>query len=159
MYNTNNLCNHQKNVNSKLHNNSYYNPNNDLDNLQLLCKSCHKEKSMREKEDGSYIRIIETESSFNNQVNEIMNSELSERYAFIEHRVPIEDEEENARCCNAKCCHICETYFNMADIQVRNHDHRTGQFRCAAHQLFLYYCSIKHITIILKIKRGAAFIS
>jgi 5-methylcytosine-specific restriction endonuclease McrA len=59
---------------------------NDVDNLQLLCKSCHKEKSMREKEDGSYIRIIETESSFNNQVNEIMNSELSERYAFIERR-------------------------------------------------------------------------
>jgi hypothetical protein len=52
---------------------------NDIKNLQLLCKSCHKEKTLREKEDGSYIRIIDTESSFNNQVNEIMSSPLSER--------------------------------------------------------------------------------
>ena len=37
---------------------------NDIYNIQLLCKSCHKEKSMTEKEDGSYIRIIETESTF-----------------------------------------------------------------------------------------------
>jgi 5-methylcytosine-specific restriction protein A len=31
---------------------------NDIDNIQLLCKSCHKEKSQREKEDGPYVRII-----------------------------------------------------------------------------------------------------
>jgi hypothetical protein len=66
---------------------------NDIKNLQLLCKSCHKEKTQTEKEDGSYVRIIETESSFNNQVNDIMNSTLCERYAFIENVVPLESEE------------------------------------------------------------------
>ena len=58
---------------------------NYLSNLQVLCKSCHKIKSQSEHEDGSYVKIIETESSFNKQVQEIMDSELSFRYAFIEH--------------------------------------------------------------------------
>ena len=68
---------------------------NNIKNIQLLCKSCHKEKSLREKEDGSYIRIIETESTFNNQLLEVMSSELCQRYAFIEHRVPLEQENNN----------------------------------------------------------------
>ena len=42
-------------------------------------------KSQSEHEDGSYVKIIETDSSFNKQVQEIMVSELSFRYAFIEH--------------------------------------------------------------------------
>ena len=67
---------------------------NDIKNLQLLCKSCHKEKTLTEKEDGSYIRIIETESSFNNQLNDIMSSPFCERYAFVENVVPLENEEE-----------------------------------------------------------------
>jgi len=66
--------------------------NNTEKNIQLLCKSCHKKKSQNEKEDGSYIRIIESESTFNNQVLEVMSSDLCERYAFIEHRVPLEKE-------------------------------------------------------------------
>ena len=66
---------------------------NDIRSIQLLCKSCHKEKTSREKEDGSYIRIVETESSFNKQVLEIMSSDLCERYAFIEHRKPLENDE------------------------------------------------------------------
>jgi DNA replication protein DnaC len=71
---------------------------NDTDNIQLLCKSCHKEKSQREKEDGSYVRIIDTESSFNNQVLDIMNSEHSHRYAFIEHVEPLDQDEDKYKC-------------------------------------------------------------
>lgn len=62
---------------------------NNEDNLQVLCRSCHKNKSQTEKEDGSYIRIVDTESSFNKQVQKLMDSDLSFRYAFIEHIKPL----------------------------------------------------------------------
>ena len=56
---------------------------NEDDNLQVLCKSCHFEKTQTEKENG-YIKISETESSFNSEVLDIMNSSLNNSYAFIE---------------------------------------------------------------------------
>ena len=40
------------------------------------------------------LKINNTESSFNNQVQTIMDSELCLRYAFIEHRQPLNDDEE-----------------------------------------------------------------
>ena len=46
-------------------------------NLQVLCCSCHKKKTQDEKEHGSYVKINNTESSFNNQVQTIVDSELS----------------------------------------------------------------------------------
>lgn len=57
---------------------------NDLNNLQVLCKTCHREKCEAEKEDGAYVRIIDSESSFNNKVKNIIESDLSKSYAFIE---------------------------------------------------------------------------
>ncbi len=57
---------------------------NDIENLQILCKSCHKIKCENEIEDGSYIRVIDTESSFNSRINDIINSEMAQSYAFIE---------------------------------------------------------------------------
>ena len=62
---------------------------NDDDNLQVLCISCHKDKTKSEQDDGSYIRLIETESSFNIQLQDIMDSDLSYRYAFIENMTPL----------------------------------------------------------------------
>ena len=70
---------------------------NDDDNLQVLCRSCHKNKSQIEKEDGSYIKIIDTESSFNNQVQELMDSDLSFRYAFIEHQKPLPPSDQDIK--------------------------------------------------------------
>ena len=67
---------------------------NDDDNLQVLCPSCHKDKTKSEQEDGSYIKIVETESSFNQQVQKLMDSDLSYRYAFIEHMKPLPPSEE-----------------------------------------------------------------
>ena len=61
------------------------NGTNEDNNLQVLCKSCHKDKTQSKNEDGTYVRIVETESTFNNQVQEIMDSDLSFRYASIEH--------------------------------------------------------------------------
>ena len=57
---------------------------NDINNLQPLCKSCHKIKCSGEHEDGSYIKINDTESSFNNQAQEIIESTLAQTHAFVE---------------------------------------------------------------------------
>jgi 5-methylcytosine-specific restriction endonuclease McrA len=57
---------------------------NDDDNLQVLCLGCHQKKTEDEVENGIYQRISETESSFNEQVTEIINSTLSKSYAFVE---------------------------------------------------------------------------
>ena len=60
------------------------NGTNHIDNLQPLCKSCHKQKTKQEREDGEYVRIIDTESSYNNEVKNTMQDPLSFSYAFIE---------------------------------------------------------------------------
>ena len=60
------------------------NGTNQIDNLQPLCKSCHKQKTKQEREDGEYVRIIDTESSYKNEVKNIMQDPLSFSYAFIE---------------------------------------------------------------------------
>jgi len=57
---------------------------NDFNNLQILCKSCHRKKCEAENEDGAYVKIIDSESSYNNKVKNIMESNLSKSYAFIE---------------------------------------------------------------------------
>lgn len=56
---------------------------NEIDNLQLLCKECHYAKSKEEQQDG-YVKISDTESSFNSQSLEIIQSGLCESYAFVE---------------------------------------------------------------------------
>jgi hypothetical protein len=56
----------------------------EISNLQVLCKSCHHDKTKNEQEDGTYVRIIDSESSFNNKVKEVINSDLNKHYAFIE---------------------------------------------------------------------------
>ncbi len=58
--------------------------NNNIKNLQTLCKSCHKEKTATENEVGYSILI---DSTFNSQVKEIYNSDLAKSYAFIERDV------------------------------------------------------------------------
>jgi hypothetical protein len=60
------------------------NGTNDISNLQILCKQCHLQKTRNEVEDGSFCKIIDTESSFNSLVRDVMNSELNLSYAFIE---------------------------------------------------------------------------
>jgi 5-methylcytosine-specific restriction enzyme A len=57
---------------------------NQIDNLQALCKSCHQDKTANENEQGQYVKFSDTESCFNNTVQEIMNSALSHAYAFVE---------------------------------------------------------------------------
>ena len=56
---------------------------NELANLQVLCKECHYAKSKEEQQDG-YVKISNTESSFNSQTLEIIQSGLCESFAFVE---------------------------------------------------------------------------
>jgi len=55
---------------------------NDEINLQVLCKPCHFEKTQIEHEQG-YIKLSQTESSFNTTVKEIFNSDLNAKHAFV----------------------------------------------------------------------------
>ena len=64
---------------------------NDDDNLQVLCLECHAQD---EHENGIYKRISETESSFNKQVTDIINSNLAKSYAFVE---TFNDNKENRK--------------------------------------------------------------
>jgi hypothetical protein len=57
--------------------------NNELCNLQILCKGCHRIKTKDEQEQG-YFKSSETESSFNSITKSIFDSSLCGSYAFIE---------------------------------------------------------------------------
>ena len=57
---------------------------NEKSNLQVLCKACHLIKTANEHESGQYIKISDTESSFNTQVQDVFDSPLSQTHAFVE---------------------------------------------------------------------------
>ena len=56
---------------------------NEENNLQILCRSCHLDKTRQEQEEG-YIKINATESSYNGLTKNIINSQLSKTFAFVE---------------------------------------------------------------------------
>ena len=56
---------------------------NDSDNLQALCKKCHFDKTKTEQENG-YVKLSNTESSFNSITQEIFNSTAASSYGFVE---------------------------------------------------------------------------
>ena len=57
---------------------------NKANNLQPLCKACHKDKCMNEHENGEYIKVVDSESTFNNNIRAIIDSNLAQSHAFIE---------------------------------------------------------------------------
>ena len=56
---------------------------NDLTNIQVLCIGCHADKTKKENEQG-YVKLIDTESSFNSTTKAIYNSKLCGSFAFVE---------------------------------------------------------------------------
>ena len=57
---------------------------NEKSNLQVLCKACHLIKTSNEHESGQYIKVSDTESTFNSQVQDVFDSPLSQTHAFVE---------------------------------------------------------------------------
>ena len=57
---------------------------NNINNLQALCKGCHRTKTQREQETGVFIKEEETMSSFNCQTKEVINSLYAKSHAFVE---------------------------------------------------------------------------
>jgi len=55
-----------------------------FDNIQALCIGCHLDKTNTEKQEGDYVNINPTESSFNKITEEIFNNDNSKTNAFIE---------------------------------------------------------------------------
>ncbi len=69
------------------------NGTNELSNLQALCIGCQMAKTHNEQQNGQFVKFTDTESTFNNQVQEIMSSILSSSLAFVErlHKTHIEE--------------------------------------------------------------------
>ena len=57
---------------------------NDDINLQSICKECHFEKTQEEKENHEYIKISDTNSSYNTQLLDIINSSSNLSRSFVE---------------------------------------------------------------------------
>jgi hypothetical protein len=55
---------------------------NELDNIQPLCKSCHKDKTLSEQSDGGFTKIDDAVSMYDKNLSLIMNDVKA--YAFVE---------------------------------------------------------------------------
>jgi hypothetical protein len=55
---------------------------NELDNIQPLCKSCHKNKTLSEQSDGGFNKIDDAVSMYDKSISQIMNDVKA--YAFVE---------------------------------------------------------------------------
>lgn len=57
--------------------------NNDISNLQALCKECYYDKTSDDNS-NEHINISQTHSSFSNSVAKVMESKLNKSWAFVE---------------------------------------------------------------------------
>ena len=88
---------------------------NDVCNLQILCKGCHKVKTSEEQEQG-YFKFSDTESSFNTVTKNIFESSLCGTYAFIESicnkKIPKSMENNRIYNIDINKCRKNRLYFN-----------------------------------------------
>ncbi len=55
----------------------------------------------------------------------------------------------------SKCCHICDKEFKNKEIRVRDHDHRTGEFRGPAHhKCNIHYFNNRFLPVVFHNLRG-----
>ena len=87
-------------------------------NLQPLCKACHRDKCSNEHENGDYIKIIDSESTFNNHIQTVMDSTLAQTHAFIEPIVKNVEEERNIFNIDINKCRKNILYYGVNDYCV-----------------------------------------
>ena len=61
---------------------------NELDNLQILCKDCHFEKTHQELLNNEFVRVSKTASSYNSVTFDVVTSSSSGVFPFIETLIP-----------------------------------------------------------------------
>ncbi len=69
------------------------NGTNELSNFQALHVGCHMDKTHNEQEIGQFVKFSDTESNFNNQVQEKMSTNSYSSLAFVEslHKTHMEE--------------------------------------------------------------------
>jgi 5-methylcytosine-specific restriction protein A len=93
---------------------------NEPENLQVLCKPCHFEKTQSEQERG-YIKLSQTESSFNSRTKEIFNSSLNAKHAFVEklkEEIPTKLRDNKIHFFDKVRCRKNAMYFNEYDYPL-----------------------------------------
>ncbi len=58
--------------------------NNDIENLQALCPTCHRDKCRQENEAAEYIKTDEALSNFNIEITNLLNTNYFRKVAFSE---------------------------------------------------------------------------
>ena len=84
---------------------------NHIDNLQILCQECHFTKTKEEAEDG-WVKVSETESSFNSETSKVHESDLSRVWAFVEKREETHDENSKLFGFDINKCRKNQMYYN-----------------------------------------------
>ena len=93
---------------------------NEANNLQVLCKPCHFDKTRQEQEHG-YVRLSQTESSFNSTVKDIFNSELNKKHAFVEklkEQIPIKLQDNKIHFFDKVRCRKTCLYYNQYEYPL-----------------------------------------
>ena len=84
---------------------------NHIDNLQILCQECHFTKTKEEAEDG-WVKVSETESSFNSETSKVHESDLSRVWAFVEKREETHDANLTLFGFDINKCRKNQMYYN-----------------------------------------------
>jgi hypothetical protein len=116
--------------------------NNEIDNLQILCKECHYVKTKDEADEG-WVRTSDTESSFNSETSQVFESELSRSWAFVEKLDGDYDESKKLFGFDINRCRKNCMYYNKFDYPLFTVMDKVEDYRndCSKPGLYYVECS------------------
>ena len=115
---------------------------NDIDNLQILCKECHYVKTKEEAEEG-WVKVSETESSFNSETSKVFESDLARTWAFVEKLEEKHDEEKKLFGFDINRCRKNCMYYNKYDYPLFTVMDKVEEFKGCTSKPGLYYVECK----------------
>ena len=115
---------------------------NSTENLQILCKECHYVKTKEEAEEG-WVRISETESSFNSETSKVFESELSRTWAFVEKLEATYDETKKLFGFDINRCRKNCMYYNKFDYPLFTVMDKVEDYKNDSSKPGLYYFECK----------------